>query len=121
MLAPSDRECIGCGTSFTTRRNAVYCTAACAHRHQAPRRVPYPPVEDRLVAVTGRPRPVNGDTRNDALSLRFIAERVGVSARTVCRWRSTGTIPIPMLERLAHAFGVHPANLSNDYYPPEDQ
>ena len=82
-------------------------------------RLPFAPLED-LVAG-GRPRhPARGTCtwcygrHRVCITVEGIAERLGVTARSIHRWRQTG-LDENMADRLAIAAGLHPELVWDDW------
>lgn len=112
------------------RRQAIYCSARCrqraktarlaarraAHRaaHPTPRRrgrrFPFEPVE-AFASIEVRKR----STRADSVGLTVaVAEVLGVTARTVWRWRQTGLMH-STADEVATRLGLHPLEVWPDW------
>lgn len=85
------------------------------------RYVPFEPAWQRACARSGRPPHRSGgycwcDAQADDPCYRHqdLAEIVGVSTRTVCRWAADGRIPARHSDELAIALGVTPYELWPD-------
>lgn len=118
MTPRHETTCHACGSRFTPRRG-VYCSEFC--RTPVPvRRADWSVVEKHLVALTGRaphrPDRAGTHTYEATLTARWIADRTGVSARSVYRWRTRGYLTVAALEAIAEALGEHPSALYPDYY-----
>jgi hypothetical protein len=66
-----------------------------------PPRVPYAPLLAKVCAHLDLP----AEMLNDGL----VAEALGVSPRTIIRWRAIGTLPEQYTDRVAISLGWHPA------------
>ena len=64
-------------------------------------RVPYAPLVDKLCAYFQ----LQAHQLNDA----DVAEALGVSMRTIIRWRAIGTLPAHFTDRVSISIGWHPA------------
>lgn len=64
-------------------------------------RVPYAPLMDKLCAYFELP----AEKLDDGL----VAETLGVSRRTLLRWKAIGTLPEYLTDRVATNLGWHPA------------
>jgi hypothetical protein len=65
-----------------------------------------------LLALARRQASVQGMNEGSTLSDREFASMVGVTSRTVARWRAAGNVlPWPAADEAATALGMHPINI----------
>lgn len=118
--------CTGPVESLGQGRPRTYCSATCrgqakaaraaarrrAHPrpHQPRRRFPFEPVE-RLASVEVRKRSVRADGVGITPAL---AELLGVTDRTVWRWRQTGLMH-STADEVATRLGLHPLEVWTDW------